>query len=127
MSSGSTYSLWNDNNETTSLAITQGLQYKSNKCDKNKYLNLNLQLINETYTMNNNNNNYNNNYNTVEGFEGILGPTQANVKNQQEEQQHILLENKFNSSLSEYALAQRNLMDKTQKYVSTGSGADQRN
>ena len=129
------YSVWKTDdvptNKVNSLATHQGEQYKSYKRDKINYLLPSLQLINDTNTSNNNtiynNTIYKNTYSLVEGFEGMLGPTQVNVKNSTEAAAHTLMENKFNQSLSEYAGAQKNLMDKTQNYIQNTSSNNQRN
>ena len=105
------YSVWNpiknDTSRETSLAINQGMQYKSNRNEKNI--------------------NYKSTSGIVEGFDGMLGPTQTNVLNQQDEAQHRMMEDKFNNSLSDYARAQKNLMDKTQTYIQNTASTNQRN
>jgi len=121
------YSIWKSDDKTidkknSSIAINQGQHYKSYKSDKIKYLQPSLHLMNDT------NGFTNNNYtNIIEGFVGMLGPTQVNVKNRNEAVDHNVMENKFNQSLSEYAGAQKNLMDKTQNYIQTTSSSNQRN
>ena len=94
------YSVWNPiKSEETSIAISQGRQYNGGRVPSR----------------------------IIEGFDGMLGPTQANVLNQQDQVQHRIMEDKFNNSLSDYARAQKNLMDKTQTYIQNTASTNQRN
>ena len=93
------YSIWKSDDKTihkkdSSIAINQGQHYKSYKSDKIKYLQPSLHLMNDTNGLANN---YINN--TIEGFVGMLGPTQVNVKNRNEAVDHNVMENKFNQIL----------------------------
>jgi hypothetical protein len=62
-----------------------------------------------------------------EGFEGMLGPTDANTTNIQDADTMIKLEDKFNRSMSDYATSHKILMDKTQNYVLSKSSSNERN
>jgi len=90
-------------NNAESIDLKQGLEYKSFKKDRQTYLKPSLTLI--------------------ENFEGLTG----NIKNLEEAGQHRVIENKFNKSLSEYAIAQKNLMAKTQNYFQNGANSKQMN
>lgn len=111
------YSAWkNDNNpinKNDSLFVNQGQQYKKYKSDK-------IHLLENQQLMNNN-------HSLIEGFTGMLGSTQVNIKNKNDENEYNSLENTFNQRLSDYAIAQKNLMDKTQKYIQSTGRNDKRN
>ena len=124
-------SIWNPSqkeDKLTSIGISQGAQYKSYKSDKVNHLQPSLQLISESNGFSKNNNaSLSKNKSIFEGFEGMIGPTQANEKNDKEANEYTTLEDKFNSSLSDYAKAQQNLMNKAQGYIQSTASTPQRN
>lgn len=128
----------NQNQKEMSLALNQGLQYKSFKKANIHRLEPDLNLLYDDNVKkcsdaqapapsHNVFHNNKNNFTLVEGFNGMLGPTAANTKNKQDMAQYQIMENNFNTSLSDYARAQQNLMSKTQNYVNSAASTNQRN
>jgi hypothetical protein len=68
-------------------------------------------------TNSNINNNKNKNYSLIEGFDGMIGPTQANNKNMKEYEELTKQEDELNRSLSTYASSYKLLMDKAQNFL----------
>ena len=69
--------------------------------------------------------------NTIEGFTGAFGPSEANDRNSEQAQQITQVRDQFNRAKSQYANAQKTLMGETSMFVNnssdTGPGAEYRN
>jgi len=127
------YSVWkpikNDDSRETSLAINQGIQYNEGRTPRPPMIEQPQHWLGQVQKMGRAEQpqHWLRGRAPVEGFDGMLGPTQANVLNQQDESQYRIMEDKFNTSLSEYARAQQILMDKTQNYIQSSASTNQRN
>lgn len=62
--------------------------------------------------------------NNVEGFTGMIGPTSANKRNEQELAEVQAVEDTFNQKMSNYATAHRTLMDTTHSFITSTDSAN---
>ena len=53
----------------------------------------------------------------IEGFDGMIGPTDANIKNQNESDNLAKIEDDINRNISSYASSYKSLMDKAQSFL----------
>ena len=122
-----TQDIYSQTNINTSVPISQGKEYMLYKQTKvnsvnNEINNFNVNgHQNSNYNSNynsNSNSNSNSNYGNIrEGFDGMIGPSQVNKKNQTDSSNRQTMEDEFNRSISSYATSQRNLMDKSQQFL----------
>ena len=108
-------------NNSKKNSITQGIgfliQNKPAYVAPQPYNNNNSWISVSSSSYNNNNNNKNKNYSLIEGFDGMIGPTQANNKNMKEREELTKQEDELNRSLGSYASSYKLLMDKAQNFL----------
>jgi hypothetical protein len=117
-----TQDIYSQTNINTSVPISQGKEYilyKQSKVNSvnNEINNFKGNDYQKSYHQNANSN-YNSNYGNIrEGFDGMIGPSQVNKKNQQDSSNRQNMEDEFNRSISSYATTHKNLMDKSQQFL----------
>jgi hypothetical protein len=120
-----TQDIYSQTDINKSVPISQGKEYMLYKQSKVNRVNNEINSFNvngnQNYISNYNSNsisNSNSNYGNIrEGFDGMIGPSQVNKKNQQDSSNRQSMEDEFNRSISSYATSQRNLMDKSQQFL----------
>jgi hypothetical protein len=117
-----TQDIYSQTNINTSVPISQGKEYMLYKQGKvntvnneiNSFKGNDYQNSYHQNAISNSNSNYGN---IREGFDGMIGPSQVNKKNQQDSSNRQNMEDDFNRSISSYASSQKNLMDKSQQFL----------
>ena len=118
-----TQDIYSQTNINNSVPISQGKEYMLYKQSKVNTVNNEISSFNENQNTNskcNYNTNYNASYNSksiIEGFDGMIGPSQVNIKNQTDSSNLQNMEDEFNRSISSYATTHKNLMDKSQQFL----------
>ena len=108
-----TQDIYSQTNINTSVPISQGKEYMSYK--RSKVNSVNNEINN--FNVNGNQNSISNYGDILEGFSGMIGPSQVNTKNQTDSSNLQTMEDDFNRTISSYASSQRNLMDKSQQFL----------
>ena len=103
--------IYSGTNISYSVPILQGKEYILYKQSKIK----NGNNGNNANTFNENS--LQNSRSIREGFNGMIGPSQANKKNQTDSSNLQSMEDAFNRSISSYANSHKNLMDKSQQFL----------
>ena len=137
-------SLWDSNEEPKeeekdSINFPQGARYLEFQLDKTMQMQSNLNLISNSggYSPEETlkgqrslkkvaNQNMDANLELVEGFSGMIGSTDANVKNSQDLAKLKRLEDTFNKKLSTYVTAQKVLNDNIQAYLTASSSDNEK-
>lgn len=115
--------------ETNYIGINQGKDYLNTYNQNVRELSPNLTLIEKCN--NNVSNCFSGSFNSqpklVEGFSGMYGSSQANIKNEEDANAMTKLQDEFQHNLSDYANSQKLLMEKTANYINNTSTSATRN
>jgi hypothetical protein len=114
--------IYNQTNINTSVPISQGKEYILYKQSKVNSVNNEINNFKGNDYQNSYyqtaNSNYNSNYGNIrEGFDGMIGSSRVNTKNQKDSSNLQTMEDEFNRSISSYATTHKNLMDKSQQFL----------
>ena len=107
------YVIWKPNENIdigTSIPFIQGEEYLKYKSKTTERLQSRSRMLSNVSIKEN--------HKLIEGFDGMIGPSEATKKTDKEIKELEEYEKEYNKKLSSYALAHKNLMDTTQTFVS---------
>ena len=127
----------NSNNSNNNINFTQGTRFlkfqeeKTNRLNNRSKMLINVNGYSEMESLHGqrainqtNNELIDTNLNIVEGFTGIIGPTEANKRNEKDLAELRNTENIFNRKLSSYANAYKTFMEKAHNYITQNDSSN---